>query len=62
MALAKLELCVTYGTINRFSKDYRLTVFAGFLRVQIILQFYQTKQHRYLRLNDPLPIFSLLLL
>lgn len=67
MSLAKLELCVTYGTINgfrtdRFSKDYRLTVFAGFLRVQIILQFYQTKQHRYLRLNDPLPIFSLLLL
>lgn len=35
MALAKLELCVTYVTINgfrtdRFSKDYRLTVFAGF--------------------------------
>lgn len=48
MALAKLELCVTYGTINgfrtdRFSKDYRLTVFAGFLRVQIILQFRQIK-------------------
>lgn len=34
MALAKLELCVTYGVIDSFrtdwfSKDYRLTVFAG---------------------------------
>ena len=34
MALAKLELCVTYVTTDSFrtdwfSKDYRLTVFAG---------------------------------
>lgn len=48
MALAKLELCVTYGTINgfrtdRFSKDCQTIVFADLLRVQIILQFYQTK-------------------
>ena len=48
MALAKLELCVAKVAIDGlrtdwFSKDYRLTVFAGLLRVQIILQFYQTK-------------------
>ena len=47
MALAKLELCVTYGTINgfrtdRFSKDYRLTVFAGFCVYKLFFNF--TKQ------------------
>ena len=38
MALAKLELCVTYVTINGFrtdwfSKDCQMTVFANLLRV-----------------------------
>lgn len=61
-SISKVRVMHRLGATDRFSKDYRLTVFAGFLRVQIILQFYQTKQHRYLRLNDPLPIFSLLLL
>lgn len=67
MVLAKLELCVAKGATDGFRtdwfrKDCQMTVFSDLLRVQIILQFYQTKQHRYLHLNDPLPIFSLLLL
>lgn len=48
MALAKLELCVAKGATDGFRtdwfrKDCQMTVFANLLRVQIILQFYQTK-------------------
>ena len=48
MALTKLELCVAKGTTDSFRtdwfrKDCQMTVFSNLLRVQIILQFYQTK-------------------
>lgn len=48
MALTKLELCVAKGATDSFRtdwfrKDCQMAVFSNLLRVQIILQFYQTK-------------------